>query len=262
MNIDEARGRFYAIQGEADRGDLRHAPIQGPKTSMTKDQLTQLCWDNIAFAADIQSSLGLVYEHAAAGLDALKADPGPTPVPPPVVQFVPPLRGGAVIGVTKWLPGNGCDMFIPRGTAVLAPADCVIEEVIGGVGQSGGAEIILSVPDHSWSWRYRHVQSTLRVGQRVAQGQQVAAVYDTSLDQLCRPPVMNMPDGWQHLDLSVNRATNQFSPLGGGGGNYNSYSWLSLVGYVGRVMARTPGPTDCQFNEAEAIILMTPAGRL
>ncbi len=261
MNIDEARIRFYAIQGEADRDDLRHTVITLPTGAMTKAQLKQLAFDNAAFGADIQQALGLCWEHAAVGLDALKDDPGPPP-PPPGPTFVPPIRNGATFGVTKWLPGNGCDLFIPRGTAVVAPADCVIEEVIGGVGQSGGAEIILSVPDHSWSWRYRHVQSTLRVGQRVAQGQQVAAVYDTSLDQLCRPPVVNMLDGWQHLDLSVNQGTNQFSPQGGGGGNYNSYSWLTLVGYIGTAMARTPGPTDCQFSEAEAIILMTPAGRI
>ena len=53
-----------------------------------------------------------------------------------------------------------------------------------------------------------------------------------------------MPDRYQHLDLSVNRGTDQFSPQGGGGGNYPAFQWLAELGYQGRILARTPGPPD------------------
>ncbi len=186
--------------------------------------------------------------------DAADEPSPPVPVPPPpAVQFVAPLANGAVYGKTKWLPGSlGCDLFVPRGTPVVAPADCVIEEVLGGSGLQGGDELILSLPDHSWAWRYRHTAATHPVGYRAKQGEQVGTVNDRSLDQLCAPPVRNMPDGWQHLDLSVAKGTDQFSPQGGGGGNMSSYQWLQTIGYQGTVMSRTPGPTDCGMAVEEA----------
>jgi acetyl esterase/lipase len=93
-DLDEARGRFEAIQAECDRDDLRHTVITQPSDSMTKAQLTQLCQDNNAFAADIQAALGIVWEHAAAGLGALAGDqPGPPPEPPPAEQWNGPAAG-------------------------------------------------------------------------------------------------------------------------------------------------------------------------
>ena len=188
-------------------------------------------------------------------LDAL-IDEEPSPPPP---QFVSPLPAGAVYGQTKWLPGSlGCDLFCKRGTPVVAPADCVVEEVLGGSGLQGGDELIISLPDHSWAWRYRHTAATHKVGYHAKQGEQVGTVVDASLDQLCAPPVRNMPDGWQHLDLSVNQGTDQFSPQGGGGGNRSAFLWMQGLGYQGTVMSRTPGPTDCGMTHAEASALLAP----
>ncbi len=98
----------------------------------------------------------------------------------------------------------------------------------------------------------------LRVGYRAVQGEPLASINDTSLDQLGRIPAWagTMPDGWQHLDLSVNRGTDQFAPTGGGGGNVSAYLWLAGLGYTGRVLGRTPGPPDAGFSFAEARRLM------
>src|SRR5262249_7516301 len=53
------------------------------------------------------------------------------------------------------------------------------------------------------------------------------------------------PDGYQHLDLSINRPGHQqFSPQGGGGGDINAAQWLQSMGYQGRVVGRTPGPQE------------------
>lgn len=193
----------------------------------------------------------------------------PPPPPPPAAQFVSPCPPGAIYGKTKWLPGSfGCDLFLPRGTPIYAPADCIIEELIGGQGISGGAEMILSLPDHSWSWRYRHVQgvSGLRVGSRPTQGQQVGIIMDTSLDMLGNVPAWAVqaagrpfPDKYQHLDLSVDKGTNQFAPTGGGGGNQDADVWmLQMVGYQGTLIERTPGPTDAGIGVGEAIRMMNP----
>jgi hypothetical protein len=117
-----------------------------------------------------------------------------------------------------------------------------------GTGLQQGAEVILATPDNAWAWRYRHVQPAqqLRLGQRVAPGAIVATVNDPSMDILGQPPAwaQPVPDGYQHLDLSVNQGTDQFAPTGGGGGNISAYQWLQSVGYQGRVLAKTPGPRD------------------
>lgn len=205
----------------------------------------------------------------------------PPPPPPPNVQFVPPLAYmDGIYGRTKWMPGNGCDIFCPRGTTLVAPADCVVEEVIPGQGISGGAEIILAIPGNSWAWRYRHNQAIIgqghgfaflmgvSVGSHVKQGQPVANTGDTSLDTLGAIPAWAVqqagrpfPDGFQHLDLSVNQGTDRFSPLGGGGGNVSAYEWLRSTGYQGTVIPRTPGPPDAGRGFVESVRMLTPAGR-
>lgn len=189
--------------------------------------------------------------------------PDPGPEPPPAPRFVAPIPAGAIYGQTKWLGGSlGTDMFCARGTQVVAPADCIVEEVLGGQGISGGAELILALPDKSYAWRWRHVQAQgVRVGDQVRQGQVCAIVYDTSLDSLCAPPVQGYPDRWQHLDLSVNQGTDRFAPTGGGGGNISAAAWLQSIGYGGYVVQRTPGPPSCGFGIEDAIKMMTPAGR-
>lgn len=253
MNTDEARARFHAIQAECDRDGLRYHDID-PNASKQ---------DNEAFARDIQASLGLVWEHAQQGLIALEdTAPVPEPEPPPSGPAFP-ILAGTIFGQTKWLPGStGCDLFWNRGEPIYAPLDSTIRRIVWGTGIQGGAEIILATPDNAWAWRYRHVyaDASLHVGQAVARGQALGIVYDTSLDQLCAPPVQSFPDGWQHLDLSVNRGTDQFSAQGGGGGNTNAYAWLKAIGYTGREMSRTPGPTSCGFGTAKAQAMVAPKG--
>lgn len=175
-------------------------------------------------------------------LEGMPPDSGPDPIS----QFFFPLLDGAEYGQTKWLAGSlGCDLFVPRGTPVYAPDDVRVVYVRDGVGASGGAEIIIAKPDNSWAWRYRHVQATVRLGEQVSWGHQVAKVMDASMDWLGRVPSwFQAPDNYQHLDLSVNQGTDQFSPQGGGGGNTNAYQWLQSIGYQGRVWGRTPGPSE------------------
>lgn len=211
------------------------------------------------------SEAGSIADYLHQILD-LSTEPVPTPTPPPMAQFIVPVPNGAIYGKTKWLPGSlGCDLFLPRGSVVVAPAECVIEEIIGGYGISGGAEMILSLPDKSWAWRYRHIATFqgMRVGMTVRQGLELATINDASLDQLGKIPAWAVqqsggvfPDGWQHLDLSVNRGTDQFAPTGGGGGNVSAYQWLVGLGYTGIVLARTPGPPDAGYGFAESVTMM------
>lgn len=204
-------------------------------------------------------------------IDALVDDaPPPTPPTPPA-QFLAPMPAGAIFGAAKWLPGSlGTDMFCAEGTELAAPADCIIEEVIPGQGISGGAELILALPDKSYAWRWRHVQAVtgIRVGLTVTQGQTCAVVRDRSLDVLGNVPLWAVqaagqpfPSKYQHCDLSVDRRTDQFSPQGGGGGNYDADQWLRDIGYQGIQIPRTPGPPDAGMGLVESVRLMTPVGR-
>jgi hypothetical protein len=187
-------------------------------------------------------------EAADAALDAalggMPTDPANPP--PQAPQFVAPLAPGAIYGQTKWLAGSlGCDLFVVRGTPVFAPVDCVIEEVLGGQGLSGGDELILATSDRQLSFRYRHTVAECRVGDYFEAGERLGHVGDDSLDLLGPTPAwFPAPDGYQHLDLSVAYGTDQFSPQGGGGGNVSAYDWLRAIGYVGTVYTRTPGPPD------------------
>lgn len=206
-------------------------------------------------------------------IDALVAGEPPPPPPTPTVQFLPPFPSGVVVifGRTKWLPGSlGTDGFCAEGTELVAPADCIVEEVIPGQGISGGAELILALADKSLAWRWRHVQAVtgIRVGLTVKQGQTCAVVRDRSLDLLGDVPGWAVqaagrpfPSRYQHCDLSVAKRTDQFPPQGGGGGNYDADQWLRDIGFQGIEIPRTPGPPDAGFGLAEAVTLMTPPGR-
>lgn len=209
-------------------------------------------------------------EQADAWLDAaLGGQPGPTPAPS--TGFLAPTPAGTLVifGATKWLPGSlGTDMFCAEGTELVAPADCLIEEVIPGQGISGGAELILALRDKAYAWRWRHVQAVagIRVGVTVKQGQTCAVVRDRSLDVLGDVPGWAVqaagrpfPSRYQHLDLSVNQRTDQFSPQGGGGGNVDADQWLRALGFAGIQIPRTPGPPDAGHSLADAVRLMTPA---
>ncbi len=246
VNVDAIKAKTQQMRDmvQQAQADTTPWPTTKPKLNTA---LTKVMTHDVGPFADVADQI-----------DALLDEEPSPPVPvPPAAQFVAPLANGAIYGKTKWLPGSlGCDLFVKRGTPVVAPADCIIEEVLGGSGLQGGDELIISLPDHSWAWRYRHTAATHKVGYHAKQGEQVGTVGDASLDQLCAPPVRNMPDGWQHLDLSVAKGTDQFSPQGGGGGNYSAYQWLQSLGYQGTVMSRTPGPTDCGMAVAEAQALL------
>jgi hypothetical protein len=254
--------------------DLRTAVRE--KTQQIRTMVGRAQTDRCAYGATLtqyRTSMATIMDHdvgpfkdVADQIDAIVDAPDPSPAPPPATSFVLPVPNGGVFGKTKWLGGSkGCDIFLPRGTRIKAPADCVLEEIVGGTGLSGGAEGILALATKTWAWRWRHVRvlSGFQVGDVVRQGQEVAEIGDESLDQLGRIPAWagTMPDGWQHLDLSVNQHTDQFSPTGGGGGNYSAYQWLVEYGYAGRVLERTPGPPDAGMSLQEAIERMTPAGR-
>ena len=88
-NVAEAINRFDAIQQECDRDGLRYFPLDLSTISpnRTKAEMYQAAMDIAAFAADIQSALGIVYAHAEAGKAALGKAPEPGPVdPPPTVR--------------------------------------------------------------------------------------------------------------------------------------------------------------------------------
>src|SRR4051794_14757130 len=41
--------------------------------------------------------------------------------------FASPLPPGGIFGTSKWMPGNGIDVFVPRGTPVYAPFDGTVQ---------------------------------------------------------------------------------------------------------------------------------------
>ena len=59
-------------------------------------------------------------------------------------------------------------------------------------------------------------------------------------------PWGNMPDKYQHLEMSISAPGQSiqgfFKPGGGGGTNPNQ--WLHSIGYQGNEIERTPGPND------------------
>jgi hypothetical protein len=247
--LSEVESRLHAIQDECDRDDLRHTQINGPTSSMTKAQLTKLCNDNIAFAADIQSGLGMIYEHAQVALDTLpKVDPGPTPDPDAEDWSLLLSEAAGLVGKEKWLPGSkGSDLFVRRGTVVRAPHDCTVRVTqvpIGGGLVVGEATLIY--PDGR-AVRFRHDVSKVADGAQVKKGDAVAVVYDYSMDLLRWPRAgyPTPPDGYQHLDLSLATSASRLDPTGGAGGDVDTYDYIwgqrgGLPNFT--VIERTPGP--------------------
>lgn len=240
--------------------DVEFTPIPGSAQGDVKD----ICWEVQRLVAiaqnsgwgtpEVRSYLGSIKDYMNQVMALVQQPP-----PPPSSGVAMPIDPGAIIGQSKWYTGPdspyGCDMFCPDNAPLYAVVDGVIEEIIGGQGISGGAEIILSKVDKSWAFRHRHVQARagLRVGDHVKAGDLIGKVHDTSLNQLCPQPVAGFPAGWQHNDFSVNKGTDRFSPTGGCGGNYPAYQWLAENKYqASRVMARTPGPTSCGFTQTQA----------
>lgn len=251
--LDEVESRLHAIQAECDRDDLRHTVITKPTSSMTKAQLTQLCNDNIAFAADIQKSLGITWEHAQVALDTLgKVDPGPAPEPQPDpdAEDWSLLLDDAVglVGKEKWLVGSkGSDLFVRRGTRVRAPHDCTVRvtQVPIGNGMTIGQSTLI-YPDGR-AVRFRHDIAQVSDGTQVKKGDIVSIVYDASMDLLRWPRVgyPTPPDGYQHLDLSLATSVQHLDPAGGAGGDVDTYDhvWTKMGGLpYFTVIERTPGP--------------------
>lgn len=248
--LEEVRNRLDAIQAECDRDDLRHTVITPPTTRMTKAELTKLCKDNIAFAADIQSGLGTIYEHAQVALGNLpKVDPGPPPGPDPDAEDWSLLLSEAagLVGKEKWLPGSkGSDLFVKRGTPVRAPHDaiCRVAQIPIGNGMTIG-EITLQYTDGR-AVRFRHDLAYVRDGQAVLKGAVLAQVYDASMDLLRWPRgYPTPPDGYQHLDLSLATSIDRLDPRGGAGGDVDTYDhiWGTMGGLPNfTVIERTPGP--------------------
>jgi hypothetical protein len=232
--------------------------------------LTQLCNDNIAFAADIQSGLGRIWEHAQVALDSLgKADPPPV-TPPPITdgEDWEILLDGAVglVGREKWLVGSkGSDLFVVRGTQVRAPHDARVSITQIPIGNGMTIGEMTLVYEDGRAVRFRHDLAHVANGSHVRKGDYVAVVYDPSMDLLRWPSsgFPRPPDGYQHLDLSLATSITRLDPSGGAGGDVDTYDhvWGKMGGLPNfTVIARTPGPpqsgmsTGATAKEYSAVI--------
>src|SRR4051812_11581750 len=91
--------------------------------------------------------------------------------------FAAPLPPGGIFGTQKWAPGNGIDVFVPRGTPVYAPFD-------GTVGQNpqsipspmGPVPSFLLQGSNGLTFQATHAQLTARGPVRA--GQQIGVVND------------------------------------------------------------------------------------
>lgn len=152
--------------------------------------------------------------------------------------FVSPVPDGGVYGAQKWsspMGSNAVDIFVPRGTPVRAPVSGTLQP-----GQNG--QLIL-IGDNGLSFAFRHGMTTAQG--HVQAGQQIGIVNDPGLDSLGRAPWGNMPDNYQHLEMSVSRG-NYFPATPGGGGSVDAAQWLDSIGYRGSKISKTPGPPDAQ----------------
>lgn len=153
-------------------------------------------------------------------------------------QFASPLPPGGIYGAQKWsspMGSNAVDIFVRRGTPVTAP-------VSGTLQQGANGQLIL-IGDNGLSFAFRHGQTTAQG--HVQKGQQIGVVNDPGLDMLGQAPWGNMPDGYQHLELSVSNG-NYFPGTPGGGGSIDAAQWLESIGYQGQKISKTPGPPDAQ----------------
>jgi acetyl esterase/lipase len=137
-DLDEARGRFEAIQTECDRDDLRHTVITEPTDGMSEAQLSQLCKDNNAFAADIQAALGIIWEHAAAGLVAVADD---QPVTPPAATWHGPAPGFYAAWRYGSAPRQWGNLTVPTGVP-----KGVLVQVHGGGWMQGDPNVAVPEP--------------------------------------------------------------------------------------------------------------------
>jgi hypothetical protein len=162
-----------------------------------------------------------------------------------------------VYGQSKWLPGSqGTDIFMRRGSPITAKTGGQVLYATGGTGLSGGSDTIAQFDDGTVA-RFRHVQPGLQAGSRFSAGQTIATIGDSSMDML-NPQVagqIGAPDGYQHLDLSINAPGHtQFSPQGGGGGDIPAAQWLQQHGYRGRVVGVPLAPRKARWGGWEASV--------
>ncbi len=153
--------------------------------------------------------------------------------------FASPLPAGGIYGRQKWSSGmgsNATDIFVRRGTPVSAPVSGTIQQGMNG-------QLVL-VGDNGWNFAFRHGMTTAQG--HVQEGQQIGIVNDPGLDSLGRAPWGNMPDNYQHLEMSVSRGSPSFPGTPGGGGNVDAAQFLNQIGYQGQEIPRTPGPPDAQ----------------
>ncbi len=153
--------------------------------------------------------------------------------------FHSPLPSGGVYGAQKWsspMGSNAVDIFVRRGTPVSAPVSGTIQQGMNG-------QLILA-GDNGWNFAFRHGMTTAQG--HVQAGQQIGIVNDPGLDSLGRAPWGNMPDNYQHLEMSVSQGSPNFDGTPGGRGNRNAAEWLNQIGYQGQEIPKTPGPPDAQ----------------
>jgi murein DD-endopeptidase MepM/ murein hydrolase activator NlpD len=149
------------------------------------------------------------------------------------------IPAGGLYGQQKWVPGsNGVDVFLPRGTEILAP-------VAGFV--VAPAEVVYPYPppvpavalrgDAGLSFFMGHIRPLVSPGAQVQAGDPLGVVDDPAFDQVASPGPG--PSGWQHLDLNVSRQ-GSFTWYGG---DVPASPWLQRTGYEGTLVERTPGPS-------------------
>lgn len=248
VQLDEVRSRLEAIQAECDRDGLRWWDIKPTDSRL----------DIEAFCRDIQSGLGRIYEHAGVALAELPKVPTPEPVPPPepAEAWTDLLHGTTgLAGRSKWLPGStGVDIFVPRNTLIRAPFDgqMTFRKVAGGPMPIG--EMVITHPDGR-TVRWRHVEALGGVGPQVRQGQDVAFVYDPSMDFLRWPAgYPQPPDGYQHIDISCASHPSRLNPQGGAGGDVDAdqHIWSQYGGVANiTLIPRTPGPPEGSVRAAD-----------
>ena len=147
-----------------------------------------------------------------------------------------PLDRGGIFGQQKWMPGNGIDIFTRRGAPVYAMFDGTLSPygVPGPGGQIGG---MLLQGDNGYTMQSIHTQLRPQGAGRVRKGDVIGYVGDPTMDML--GPYQGMPDGFQHLDLTIGRGRGPF-PLQGG--DINASQWLQQNGYGSPSTGQTRGP--------------------
>src|SRR3954452_8225016 len=152
------------------------------------------------------------------------------------------IPSGGLYGQQKWVLGsNGVDVFLPRGTEILAPVAGFVVAPI---------EVVYPYPppipsvalrgDEGLSFFLGHIRPLVSPGTQVQAGDPLGVVDDPSFDQVTIPGPG--PSGWQHLDLNVSRQ-GSFTWYGG---DVPASPWLQDTGYEGTLIERTPGPSGGQ----------------